>query len=113
MWSFTQLTNIIISQVQGQSDHHFPIPVHSSNSLHDILATAVSTNGQSVLSKHPSFQAGFCEWDEETLSSLENILQLEDVLKLRNILKSTTMDLSLKKAALEQAALLLQGIVFH
>ena len=38
-------------------------------------------------------------------------MQLEDILKLRHILRSTTMDTALKKAALEQAAIILQGTV--
>ena len=36
-------------------------------------------------------------------------VQLEDILKLRHILRSTTMDAALKKVALEQAAIILQG----
>ena len=48
-------------------------------------------------------------WPETHTHTHLLYVQLEDVLKLRHILRSSTMDFALKKAALEQAALLLQG----
>lgn len=61
---------------------------------------------------HTSVCLGITEYNIVSISHITlaiDILQLEDILKLRHIIKSTSMDYDLKKAALEQAAIILQG----
>ena len=55
MWSFTQLINIMKEHGNKGADQ-IPVPSCPSSPLHDLLATAVSTAGQSSLKIKKSYQ---------------------------------------------------------
>ena len=55
VWSFTQLTRMIVAQ-QGNNQSTQINFVHSSSPLHDLLATPTSTTVNTTLNKSRSFQ---------------------------------------------------------
>lgn len=61
VWSFNQLTKMVVAQVQDKNSenaHQFPFSAQSSSPLHDLFATAVASSGQCSLSSNRSFQVG-------------------------------------------------------
>ena len=83
VWSFTQLTTMIVAQAQQESDQNTRINfVHSSSPLHDLLATPTSTTVHTTLNKSRSFQV------YSTCSTRKTILvkqKTKNVLLIRNI----------------------------
>ena len=63
MWSFSQLTKVLLDRYHGDSREDAPplaLPVQSSLPLHDLLATATtSTGGRSLVNRNKSFQVIF------------------------------------------------------
>ena len=58
VWSFSQLTRMIIAQSQHGDDQNTQINfVHSSSPLHDLLTTPTSTTVNTTPNKSRSFQA--------------------------------------------------------
>ena len=67
VWSFTQLTRMIVAQSQHGNDQSTQVNfVHSSSPLHDLLATPTSTAVNTTLNKSRSFQV----WNTCTCSGL-------------------------------------------
>ena len=67
VWSFTQLTRMIVVQSQHGNDQSTQVNfVHSSSPLHDLLATPTSTAVNTTLNKSRSFQV----WNMCTCSGL-------------------------------------------
>lgn len=83
VWSFTQLTRMIVAQSQHGNDQSTQVNfVHSSSPLHDLLATPTSTAVNTTLNKSRSFQV----WNMCTCSGLGiGHLKMQCLLHIHNV----------------------------
>ena len=102
-WSYSQLTQLLGKIGEGGS-----LPSDASVPYHDVLVSGRSCQATTQTARDGAFQVQqnlrCCTFEITRIC-----FQQEDVLKLMQIINSETVDVSYKKSALEQLAILLQG----